>query len=550
MSALKRIAALSCVGLIATTTACGSSKSSGPVAGVPSVVIKVGSATPYSTLDPAQAYDTGAWTMFYNVYQSLLSYPPGANTPQPDAAQSCAFTDAPTNETYKCTLRPGLKFSNGDPLDANAVKFSIERVLQINDPNGAVSILSTIKSVDAPSSSDVVFQLKSPDATLPDKLTSGVASIVDPNVFSATKEAASDFTGVVGSGRYKIDSVDFTGTGKNKAPSEVKMSLNPNYQGNPGFQGTVGTARNSGIDLKYFSSQSDAKAALDSKAVDVVVQDLNASDIVNMQQSQQLGTGLQVSSGPGGTVRLMSLNTVSGPMSNVAVRRAVASLIDRDAIVATAFQHTYSPAYTIVPSSIANASSSFANEYGRTPESAAHVKADLQRANVSLPVHFTLSYGKGDANKEQEVMMIKKELEQSGLFKVTLKDYPGYNAMQGAILKTHNFDAFMVAWSADYLNVDDFVNPLVGPDNAMYNGWKGSDASEVAGLITQGVAQKGEAAASTYKKIQGYVAKDVPLIPIWENSQYAAAQSDITGVPLTLDSSGIARWWMIGKTSS
>jgi peptide/nickel transport system substrate-binding protein len=548
MSALKRLAALSCVGLIATTTACGSSKSASPVSGVPNVIIKVGSANPYSTLDPAQAYDTGAWNIFYNVYQGLLSYPPGANRPQFDAAQDCKMDSA--NITYTCTLRPNLKFSNGDPLDAAAVKFSIDRVLKINDPNGAVSILSTIKSVDTSGSDQVVFHLKSPDATLPDKLTSGVASIVDPKVFSADKEAATDFTGVIGSGRYKIDSVTFTGSGSSKTPSEVKLSLNPSYQGNPAFQGTVATARNSGIDLKYYSSQADAKAALDSKAVDVVIQDLNASDVVTMQQNQQLGTGLQVSNGPGGTVRLMSLNTVSGPLSNPAVRRAIAALINRDAIASNAFQHTVAPAYTIVPSSIANATTSFATEYGRVPESYSKVRSELERANVSLPVKFTLSYGKGDSAKEKEVGMIKQQLEASGLFKVTLQGFAGYTAMQKAVLTTHNFDAFMVAWSADYQDIDDFINPLVGPNNALYNGWRGDDAGQVASLITNGLALKREDAASTYKKIQNYVAKDVPLIPIWENSQYAAAQSDVTGVPLTLDSSGIARWWMIGKTSS
>ncbi|WP_042382664.1 ABC transporter substrate-binding protein [Streptacidiphilus melanogenes] len=548
MSALKRLAALSCVGLIATTTACGSAKSTGPVAGVPSVIIKVGSANPYSTLDPAQAYDVGAWAVFYNVYQSLLSYPPGGNTAEFDAAQTCSFTDP---ETYKCTLRPNLKFSNGDPLNADAVKFSIDRVLKIDDPNGAVSILSTIKSVETSGSDGVIFHLKSADATLPDKLTSGVASIVDPKVFSATKEAATDFTGIVGSGRYKIDSVTFTGSGSSKTPSEVKLSLNPNYQGNPQFQGTAGTARNSGIDLKYYASQADAKTALDNKDVDVVIQDLNASDIVNMQASQQLGTGLQVSNGPGGTVRVMSLNTVSGPLSNPAVRRAIAALIDRNAIANTDFQHTVAPAYTIVPSSITNATASFANLYGRNPESASKVRTELEGAGVSLPVKFTLSYGKGDSAKEKEVAMIKQQLEQSGLFQVTLKGYASYTAMQNAVLKTHNFDAFMVAWSADYQDIDDFINPLVGPNNALYNGWRGGDAQNVASLITNGLTVTPRVnAAQTYKKIQNYVAKDVPVIPIWENNQFAASQSDITGVPLTLDSSGIARWWMIGKTDS
>ncbi|WP_042364266.1 ABC transporter substrate-binding protein [Streptacidiphilus neutrinimicus] len=548
MSALKRLAALSCVGLIATTTACGSSKSAGPVAGVPSVIIKVGSANPYSTLDPAQAYDVGAWAVFYNIYQGLLSYPAGANQPAPDAAQSCAFTDS---VTYKCTLRPNLKFSNGDPLDAAAVKFSIERVQKINDPNGAVSILSTIKSVETSGTNQVIFHLTGPDATLPDRLTSGVASIVDPKVFSGTKEEATDFTGVIGSGRYKLDSVSFTGSGANKTPAEVKLSLNPNYQGNPQYQGAASTARNSGVDLKYYASQAEAKTALDNKDVDVVIQDLNASDIVTMQAGQQLGTGLQVSSGAGGTVRVMSLNTVSGPLSNPAVRRAIAALIDRNAIADSDFQHTVSPAYTIVPSSITNATASFANLYGRNPESASHVKAELESAGISLPVKFTLSYGKGDSAKEREVAMIKQQLEQSGLFQVTLKGYASYTAMQNAVLKTHNFDAFMVAWSADYQDIDDFINPLVGPNNALYNGWRGSDAQTVAGLITTGLTfQDRETAAATYKKIQNYVAKDVPIIPIWENSQFAAAQSDVTGVPLTLDSSGISRWWMIGKTSS
>ena len=540
MSALKRLGALGCVGLIAATCAC-SSKSSGPVAGAPDVVIRVGSANAYTTLDPAHAYDNGAWTVYYNVYQRLLSYRPGANLPQEDAAKSCVYTDA-GDLTYKCVLRPGMKFWNGDPLDAAAVKYSIDRVIKINDQNGPVAILSsTIKSVETQGSDTVLFHLKDPDATMPDRLSSGVASIIDPKTLPATTEAAPDFTGVVGSGRYKIDSVDFTGSGADKAPSEMKLSLNPNYQGSDT------PPRNSGVDVKYFPDQTGTKKALDANQVDAVIADLNTSDVIHMQQTQQLRSGLQVASGPGGGINMMALNTTSGVFAKPAVRRAVAQLIDRAAIVGQAFNYTVSPAYTIVPSGITNATSAFFSDYGRQPTSATKVREQLAKAGVTQPISFTFAYySKGDPAIQREAEMVKQQLETGGLFKVTLRDYETYPKLSDAILKKPDFDAYMLTWYSDYLDIDDYVSPLAGPHNFVFNGY-----SVPAGLVASGLSQtKREDARKDYTQIQQDVAKDVPLVPIWESQQYAAMQSDVTGVPLTMDTSGIQRWWMIGKDST
>src|SRR3954468_8592089 len=65
--------------------------------------------------DPASGYDPGSWLLFNNVFQSLLSFPKGGTEPQPEAAKACGFTDTST-KVYKCTLKDGLKFSNGDRL--------------------------------------------------------------------------------------------------------------------------------------------------------------------------------------------------------------------------------------------------------------------------------------------------------------------------------------------------------------------------------------------------------------------------------------------------
>ncbi|MBF9068506.1 ABC transporter substrate-binding protein [Streptacidiphilus fuscans] len=537
MAALKRLAALSCVGLIATTTACGSSKSTGPVDGAPNVTINVGSATPFTTLDPANAYDSGSWNVYYNVYQQLFTYMPGSNLPTPDAAKDCTNSGV----TVTCDLQSGLEFSNGDPLDANAVKYSLDRVIAIKSKTGVSGLLSTIKSVEVVSPTRLVLHLNEPDATIEDRLASGVASIVDPKVYSATQAEPTTFTGVVGSGRYTVQSVQWGNLGSGNQPVELKLALNPNYHG------AAGAPQNSYVNVKYYADQNGTKKALDSNDVDVVIQDLNASDVIAMQNNQQLGTGLQVAQGPGGSVRMMSFNTKKAPFNDVHVRQAVAELIDRDAIAAQSYQHTVTPAYSLMPAGIANASQSFS--MWTTPHrSDAAVRQQLRDAGVSLPIRFTLSYGGGDAAKEAEVKQIAQQLNSSGAFQVALQDYPGgVGQLQSQALTPGNFQAFMIAWEADYLDADDYISPIAEGD-ALYNNYNNPSLNQE---ISQALAITPRTSAEkAYKQIQNTIAQDVPVIPIWANSQYAASQADITGVPLTLDASGTPRWWLIGKTSN
>src|ERR1700712_5248999 len=92
------------------------------------------------SLDPAGAYDLGSQQLIGNLYQNLLTIPAGGNQPKPDAAKRCAFKNA---KTYVCTLRSGLKFSNGDRLTAADVKFSFDRMIQIADPSGPSSLLAS-----------------------------------------------------------------------------------------------------------------------------------------------------------------------------------------------------------------------------------------------------------------------------------------------------------------------------------------------------------------------------------------------------------------------
>ena len=94
-----------------------------------------------------------------------MQFPPQATKPEPEAAESCDFTDN-QNTVFECTLKDGLKFSDGSDLTAEDVVFSygVQRI-EIADPNGASSLLANMKSIKAPDDKTVVFTLKEPDAT-------------------------------------------------------------------------------------------------------------------------------------------------------------------------------------------------------------------------------------------------------------------------------------------------------------------------------------------------------------------------------------------------
>ena len=82
--------------------------------------------------DPAGAYDLPSYDVIYNVYQNLLQFPPGGNKPEPEAAESCDFTDDSRPTSARC--KDGLKFSDGSDLTAEDVVFSFERNVEIADP--------------------------------------------------------------------------------------------------------------------------------------------------------------------------------------------------------------------------------------------------------------------------------------------------------------------------------------------------------------------------------------------------------------------------------
>lgn len=477
--------------------------------------------------DPASGYDPGSWLLFNNVFQSLLSFPNGATEPEPEAAKECAFTDTGT-KVYKCTLQDGLKFSNGDALTSADVKFSFDRMLKINDGAGPAIMFPMLDKVSTPDAGTVVFHLKYADATFPSKIASGAGSIVDHQQY-ATNALRKD-NEAVGSGPYKLDSF---------SDDKAVFSVNASYKG------TV-KVKNTGVALKFFhGDQAGLRKALQSKQIDVAYRGLAADDIAKIQNQSATDSGINVVEGTSAEVQHLVLNMDDPVTGKLGVRKAIAYLLDRDALVSDVYQGTATPLYSIVPSGVTGHSTSFFDTYGAHPSQSKAADA-LRTEGITGKVKLTLwstpsRYGPAT---DQEFKAIAKQLNASGLFDATVKSV-AFGQYEKDIA-AGKYGVYVKGWVPDYPDPDNFTAPFFGKGNVLSNNY--TNRTITGSLIPKTAAQSDRASTEgDYGKLQDLVAQDVPVIPVWQAKQYAVARDNVYGLENCLDSSTVFRFWEIHK---
>lgn len=426
---MKKILALASAGALALTlAACGGDDDGGGAAGGVGEDWTLGTTDVVTALDPAVAYDLGSSTLHYAIYQSLLTIPAGENKPQGDAAEKCEYKDP---KTFVCTLREGLKFSNGHDLTSSDVKFSIDRNLKIADPNGASTLLASLKDVETPDDLTVQFNLKRPDTTFQFVLTHSSTSIVDEEVFPADK-ALGD-ADVIGSGPYVM--------GDYEAGQQATLEKSETYQGSNEGKSPL-------IFVKYYPESSNLKLAIQNDEVDVAWRNLSPTDLTDLEGNDSV----EVKKGEGSEIRywVWQLGTPVGKQQ--AIRQAAAQLIDREAISERAYEGTVDPLFSPVPPGFPGQVDSFKSKYGEP--SVDKAKAILQKAGVKTPVDITLGYTPSHygPNAVDEATELKSQLNDSGLFNATTKsaEWESYQDLY----KEGAYDLFILGWFPDFLDAD------------------------------------------------------------------------------------------------
>ncbi|MEV8534982.1 ABC transporter substrate-binding protein [Streptomyces sp. NPDC051211] len=478
--------------------------------------IEVGTTDVASSLDPAGAYDAGSWALYSNLYQSLLTVKLGSQTPVPDAASSCEFIGQKLT-TYRCELRPGLKFTGGREVTAEDVKFSFDRIKTINSAQGPASLLNTLTSVKAEGRT-VTFNLSARDATFPFKIATGAGAIVDKEKYPANALREGD--AIDGSGPYAL---------KSFRPG-IAAELTPNS----GYKGEAKPAR-APVTIRYYEGSEELNRAWESRRVDVAHRELPPAVLAALNPGMD---GVRYQESGGTEIRNMVFNVRPGtPMAQPAVRRAVAALLDRGRLAKGTFSGTVTPLYSLIPQGITGHGTPFFDAY-QEPSGAA-AKKILKDAGINGPVSFTLGFNVRGANVA-EAAEIKKQLEASGLFQVKTEAVKEWKDFQEGYA-AGRYGAYTIGWIADFPDPDNFTAPLVGADSSMNNGF--SDKA-VQGLITrtQSFGNRGEAAAD-FREVQRLVAAQVPVLPIWQKKDYVLSRDDVTGIQHLSDGTGVWRLW-------
>ncbi|MFI8964269.1 ABC transporter substrate-binding protein [Streptomyces sp. NPDC053493] len=478
-------------------------------------------------LDPAFAYDTGAWNILRQTVQTLMHVPRGSGQPVPEAAESCGFSDK-QSESYRCTLRAGLTFADGTPITAEDVKFSVERVLAIKSDNGTAALLANIDTVETKGDLEVVFHLKTPDATFPYKLSTPVAGILSKSRYDG-KALRAGFD-VDGSGPYTMK----TETDGDKVTKFV-FTKNAKYKGDI-------TLRNDKVELRSFADAGAMDKALRDDSIDMAARAMSQPQIKELTEKPQ--DGIELTEVPGLEIRYLAFNTKAPGVEDKAVRQAMAAVVDRGRLVDQVYGPTAEPLYSLIPSSITGHSTSFIDTYGE-PSTAKAAKI-LREAGVKTPVKITLHYTTDHygAKTAEEFEALRGQLNATKLFDAQTQgtEWSKFRPAQ----KRGDYAVYGLGWFPDYPDPDNYVAPFLDSDNFLNTPYVNQSVRDR--LIPQSRRQADRTAATpVFEQIQKIVAKDVPVLPLWQGKQYVAARDDVTGVEWALNTSSDLLLWELGR---
>ncbi|MFO8034296.1 MAG: ABC transporter substrate-binding protein [Candidatus Bipolaricaulota bacterium] len=459
-------------------------------------ILIIGTTDRVTELSFANSYDFWTWHVLRNTAEGLVGLEPRTHEIVPAIAESWEISE--DGLVYTFYIRPGVTFWDGETCDAHAVKWSLDRTMELDGPTGGVGLIKPIiNEIEVIDDLTVQITLNYPDSTFLIRMTNNLA----PSLIYSPESTPED----------EFARGQFAATGPYKLV-EYKADERIVYEAYEGYWGD--TPKTERIVEVMYADMSALRAAIESGDIDIAFRTLGPEDILDMEDNPSVEVKIYEPS-PG--VRYLLFNVTQPPVDNVLVRQAITYAVDREALCSRVFADITTPIYSMVPDALPPANSSV-DAFPKRDCDKARELLSLAGYSEDNPLELNLwwtpkHYGTTEADV---AAVLKDSIEDCLPARVSLESLEWGAYVER--MSEGGFDMFLLGWHPDYLEASNFLAPWTteSPEGmgTYFNHHPNYDAYkhilEVAAATVDEVQR-----AKLYQAVQMLSAYDVPWIPLW-----------------------------------
>jgi peptide/nickel transport system substrate-binding protein len=467
-------------------------------------------------LDPAGAQGSGQNVVLPYLFDTLVAQD-ASNTVQPLLAEKWEIADDAKSIYF--TLREGVTFHDGTPLDADAVVFSFERLRDPALKSPMAASLKAVTAIEAVDARTVRFSFDAPSATFFSTITSPYASIVSPTAVEAQGEGFAQQP--VGSGPFKL---------KEWTPGvSIVLERNPDYTWAPPMVQNQGAPYLDGIAFPIIPDAAAQLTALKAGESDVIF--LNSPDQITRLREDGDVVLQEVSLN---SLAYLGFNTAKAPLDDVRLRQALSHAVDKEAIVQAALGGEGAAAFAPMATTLLGFDEGLKSaELGYDPAQAEALLAEAGFVKSGdgfwvgadgQPLGLVLLTSTRAPNQDVATV-IQSQLKAIGVA-VEIQQLDATAAGKAAVEGQYDLLLWRYDWNdPDVLNVN-LNSKRIGSTNRVFYA-----NEEVDALLAQAAAELDDARrAELYVEAQKLILADAPWQPLYTPVDMVALNPRVKGV--------------------
>jgi peptide/nickel transport system substrate-binding protein len=459
-----------------------------------------------NSYDPAVFTSWTGINTINNVFDTLVQTTDGS-TFKPGLATS--WTISSDGKTYAFQLRRGVKFHDGTPFNAEAVKFSIERQINPNHPGHAPGMtqaaiaLGSVERVDVAGEYEARIVLKTPNSAQLANLAIFSTGIVSPD---AVRKYRTDFAVVpIGTGPFRFQRLD--------KGQQVVLQANEQYWGGRPYLDRV--------IIRAIPEDSTRKAALVTGEIDLTTY-VDPKDMPELSGNRRLRTMTAAANSTG----YMAMNARHEALAKKRVRQALCTAINRKNIIDVVFSGGAVPVAGWLPPILFAHDRSLASAY---PFDANKAKAMLSEAGY--PNGFELTFDvQAAAHWPRMAELVQEDFRRVGVRATIQRRDPAATA---ALVNAGRHNIWFSDWTGGNLDPDYFMFSPFHSDSPRAKGRLNYGNPEYDKLVegavlTSDIGRRRQ----LYSQAQKIIVEDAPLCSLYYNQFRAAMKASVNGFDL------------------